>query len=93
MRRPGNRRRPRCRPRPSQASRRRRPRAAQRHRRADRGRAAARCLPGTVTYTVTGNRQLFDLVTMIYTDQQGALQTDVNVALPWTKQVALDPGV
>jgi hypothetical protein len=47
----------------------------------------------TVTYTVTGNRQLFDLVTIIYTDQQGALQTDVNVALPWTKQVTLDPGV
>jgi hypothetical protein len=49
--------------------------------------------PGTVTYTVTGNRQLFDLVTIIWTDQQGALQTDVNVALPWTKQVTLDPGV
>ena len=49
--------------------------------------------PGTVTYTVTGNRQLFDLVTIIWTDQQGALHTDVNVALPWTKQVTLDPGV
>jgi hypothetical protein len=49
--------------------------------------------PRTITYTVTGNRQLFDLVTIIYTDQQGALQTDVNVALPWTKQVRLDPGV
>jgi hypothetical protein len=49
--------------------------------------------PRTVTYTVTGNRQLFDLVTVIYTDAQGALQTDVNVALPWTKQVTLDPGV
>ncbi len=49
--------------------------------------------PRTVTYTVTGTRQLFDLVTIIYTDQQGALQTDVNVALPWTKQVTLDPGV
>ncbi len=48
---------------------------------------------GTVTYTVTGNRQLFDLITIIYTDQQGALQTDLNVALPWTKQVTLDPGV
>ena len=42
---------------------------------------------------MTGNRQLLDLVTVIYTDQQGALQTDVNVALPWTKQVMLDPGV
>jgi hypothetical protein len=47
----------------------------------------------TVTYQVTGNRQLIDLVTVIYTDQQGALQTDVNVALPWTKQVVLNPGV
>jgi Mycobacterium membrane protein len=50
-------------------------------------------VPRTVTYTVTGNRQLIDLVTVIYTDQQGALQTDVNVALPWSKTVALDPGV
>ena len=51
--------------------------------------AAAR----TITYRVTGNRQLIDLVTVIYTDQQGALQTDVNVALPWTKSVTLNPGV
>ncbi|HEX2284398.1 MAG TPA: MmpS family transport accessory protein [Mycobacterium sp.] len=49
--------------------------------------------PRTVTYRVTGNRQLIDLVTVIYTDQQGALQTDVNVALPWSKTVVLDPGV
>jgi Mycobacterium membrane protein len=49
--------------------------------------------PRTITYTVTGTRQLFDLVTIIYTDQQGALHTDVNVALPWTKQVTLNPGV
>lgn len=49
--------------------------------------------PRTVTYRVTGTRQLFDLVTIIYTDNQGALQTDVNVALPWTKQIVLDPGV
>jgi hypothetical protein len=49
--------------------------------------------PRTVTYRVTGNRQLIDLVTVIYTDQQGALQTDVNVALPWAKTVVLDPGV
>ena len=41
--------------------------------------------PRTVTYQVTGTRQLLDLVTVIYTDQQGALQTDVNVALPWTQ--------
>ena len=49
--------------------------------------------PRTVTYQVTGSRQLIDLVTVIYTDQQGALQTDVNVALPWTKSMVLNPGV
>ena len=49
--------------------------------------------PRTVTYTVTGNRQFLDLVTVIYTDAQGALQTDVNVALPWTKTVVRNPGV
>jgi hypothetical protein len=47
----------------------------------------------TVTYQVTGTRQLLDLITVIYTDQQGALQTDLNVALPWSKTVVLDPGV
>lgn len=54
---------------------------------------AAPVPPSTVTYRVTGTRQLFDLVTIIYTDNRGALQTDVNVALPWTKQIVLDPGV
>jgi hypothetical protein len=49
--------------------------------------------PRTITYQVTGSRQLIDLVTVIYTDGQGALQTDVNVALPWAKQVVLNPGV
>jgi hypothetical protein len=49
--------------------------------------------PNTITYRVTGRRNLIDLVTVIYTDQQGALQTDVNVALPWSKTVVLDPGV
>ena len=49
--------------------------------------------PNTITYRVTGNRSLIDLVTVIYTDAQGALQTDVNVALPWAKMVVLDPGV
>ncbi|WP_460357347.1 hypothetical protein [Mycobacterium sp. ZZG] len=48
---------------------------------------------GTVTYRITGNRPLLDLVTVIYTDAQGALQTDVNVALPWSKTVVLNPGV
>ena len=49
--------------------------------------------PNTITYRVTGTRSLIDLVTVIYTDAQGALQTDVNVALPWSKTVVLDPGV
>ena len=49
--------------------------------------------PNAITYRVTGNRSLLDLVTVIYTDSQGALQTDVNVALPWSKTVVLDPGV
>lgn len=47
----------------------------------------------TITYTVTGTRQLFDLVTIIYTDEQGFPRTDINVALPWTKTVVLNPGV
>lgn len=49
--------------------------------------------PTAVTYRVTGNRQLIDLVTIVYTDEQGALQTDINVALPWAKTVVLNPGV
>ncbi len=49
--------------------------------------------PRTITYQVTGTRQLIDLVTIVYTDAQGALQTDINVALPWTKTVVLNPGV
>ncbi|MEW5808691.1 MAG: hypothetical protein AB1925_04480 [Actinomycetota bacterium] len=49
--------------------------------------------PGTVTYRITGTKGLLDLVTVIYTDAQGALQTDVNVALPWSKTITLDPGV
>ena len=50
-------------------------------------------LPNAITYRVTGNRQLIDLVTIVYTDAQGALQTDINVALPWVKTVVLNPGV
>ncbi|MGV9797281.1 MmpS family transport accessory protein [Mycobacterium sp. NPDC003449] len=49
--------------------------------------------PRTITYRVTGTRQLIDLVTIVYTDAQGALQTDINVALPWAKTVVLNPGV
>ena len=55
--------------------------------------AAAAPDPRTITYQVTGTRQLLDMITVIYTDQQGALQTDINVALPWTKTIVLDPGV
>lgn len=54
---------------------------------------AAAANPRAVTYTVNGANQLIDLVTVIYTDQQGALKTDVNVALPWSKTIVLDPGV
>jgi len=50
--------------------------------------------PGpSITYTVTGSRQLFDLVTIIYSDEQGFPRTDINVALPWTRTVVLNPGV
>lgn len=49
--------------------------------------------PQTVTYLVTGKRPLLDMVTIVYTDAQGALQTEFNVALPWVKSVTLDPGV
>ncbi|MCV7422059.1 hypothetical protein H7K45_16025 [Mycobacterium yunnanensis] len=49
--------------------------------------------PRTVTYQVTGDRPLLDLVTVVYTDGQGALQTQFNVALPWVRSVTLDPGV
>ena len=53
----------------------------------------ASAVPGTVIYRITGTKGLLDLVTVIYTDAQGALQTDVNVALPWSKTITLDPGV
>ncbi|MDT5176799.1 MAG: hypothetical protein QOJ95_997, partial [Mycobacterium sp.] len=49
--------------------------------------------PSTITYQVTGTRPLLDMVTVVYTDAQGALQTEFNVALPWTRTVTLNPGV
>jgi hypothetical protein len=49
--------------------------------------------PRTVIYTVTGTKQLFDLVNIVYTDARGYPQTAFNVALPWTKAVVLNPGV
>jgi Mycobacterium membrane protein len=49
--------------------------------------------PRTVTYSVTGTRQLIDLVSIIYTDEQGLPRTEVNVTLPWTKTLVLNPDV
>ena len=47
----------------------------------------------TFVYRVTGTKPLFDLVTVVYTDAQGAPQTDFNVSLPWSKTVVMNPGV
>jgi hypothetical protein len=55
--------------------------------------AAAAVDPRTVTYTVTGTKQMIDLVSVIYTDEQGMPRTEVNVALPWSKTLVLNPGV
>lgn len=49
--------------------------------------------PRTVVYTVTGTKQVFDLVNIVYTDAHGYPRTEFNVALPWTKIVVLNPGV
>ncbi|WP_082951464.1 MmpS family transport accessory protein [Mycobacterium sp. 852002-51057_SCH5723018] len=49
--------------------------------------------PRTVIYTVTGTKQLLDLVTVAYTDARGYPQTEFNVSLPWSKVVVLNPGV
>jgi hypothetical protein len=49
--------------------------------------------PRTVVYSVTGTKQLFDLVNVVYTDARGFPQTDFNVSLPWTRMVVLNPGV
>ncbi|MBX9642217.1 MAG: hypothetical protein K2X97_21605 [Mycobacteriaceae bacterium] len=49
--------------------------------------------PRTVIYSVTGAKQLFDLVNIVYTDGRGFPVTEFNVALPWTKVVVLNPGV
>ncbi|MHA7649036.1 MmpS family transport accessory protein [Mycobacterium sp. ML4] len=49
--------------------------------------------PRTVIYSVTGTKQLFDLVNIAYTDARGFPVTEFNVALPWTKVVVLNPGV
>lgn len=49
--------------------------------------------PRTIVYSVTGNKQLIDLITVIYTDEQGMPRTEFNVALPWTKSVVPNPDV
>lgn len=49
--------------------------------------------PRTVVYTVTGTKQLLDLVNVVYTDARGFPQTEFNVSLPWSKVVVLNPGV
>jgi len=49
--------------------------------------------PRTVVYTVTGTKQLLDLVNVVYTDARGYPQTEFNVSLPWSKMVVLNPGV
>ncbi len=54
---------------------------------------AATLDPRTVVYTVTGSKQLLDLVNIVYTDAQGYPQTEFNVSLPWSKMVVLNPGV
>jgi hypothetical protein len=47
----------------------------------------------TFVYRVTGTKPLLDLVTIVYTDAQGAPQTDFNVSLPWSRTVVMNPGV
>ncbi|MGZ4514385.1 MAG: MmpS family transport accessory protein [Mycobacterium sp.] len=49
--------------------------------------------PRTVIYSVTGTKQLLDLVNIVYTDGSGSSQAEFNVSLPWTKAVILNPGV
>lgn len=49
--------------------------------------------PRTVVYSVTGSKQLLDLVNVVYTDARGYPQTEFNVSLPWSKVVVLNPGV
>ena len=49
--------------------------------------------PRAVLYSVNGTKQPLDLVNIVYTDAQGYPQTELNVALPWSKVVVLNPGV
>ncbi len=54
---------------------------------------AAALNPRTVVYSVTGTKQMLDLVNVVYTDARGFPQTEFNVALPWSKVIVLNPGV
>jgi hypothetical protein len=47
----------------------------------------------TFVYRVTGTKGLLDLVTIVYTDAQGAPETDFNVSLPWSRTVVMNPGM
>ncbi|MCW2655707.1 MAG: hypothetical protein JWR32_6683 [Mycobacterium sp.] len=47
----------------------------------------------TVVYTVSGTKQPFDPVTITYTDETGALRTDFDVTLPWTRTVVMGGNV
>jgi hypothetical protein len=47
----------------------------------------------TVIYTVSGTKQLFDPVTVTYTDETGALRTDFDVSLPWSRKLVLSGNV
>ncbi|MBV9091711.1 MAG: hypothetical protein JO044_17690 [Mycobacteriaceae bacterium] len=56
---------------------------------------AAQPPPGTrtVIYTVSGTKQPLDPVTVTYTDQTGALRTDFDVSLPWSRKLELSGDV
>lgn len=54
---------------------------------------AAALNPRTVVYSVSGTKQLLDLVNVVYTDARGVPQSEFNVSLPWSKVVILNPGV
>ncbi len=49
--------------------------------------------PRTVVYSVTGTKQLLDLVNVVYTDARGYPHSEFNVSLPWQKVIVLNPGV
>jgi hypothetical protein len=47
----------------------------------------------TIIYTVSGTKQPLDPVTVTYTDETGALHTEFNVSLPWSKKLVLGGNV